>query len=313
MSLAVTTPEIRGVPRSAPVEFGLALGGGGARGLAHIPMLEVCDELGIRPGIIAGTSIGALMGAAYCSGLSGKDLREYALQFFGTRSNLIRAFFDRWHGSLWDYWNPLTSSLFTAERIVETIMPPGIATDFKDLKIPLIVVATDFYAQDIHYISEGELNTALAASAALPALMKPVQFGDRILVDGGFADPLPFDLLKDKARIVGAVDVSGIPEASEDRMPSAMELMVTVPHIALRSIINAKLSASRPQVLVRPDVGRFGTLDFLRVEEIWEASLPAKEDFKRQLAGQFGRTETQPPVSEAAPPQALRQGRKRKR
>ncbi len=306
MSLTLTTDNQSGVLQSATVEFGLALGGGGARGLAHIPMLEVCDELGVRPGIIAGTSIGALMGAAYCSGMSGRELREYALQFFGTRSNLIRVFFERWSGNPLDYWNPLTSSLFTAENLVEVIMPPGIARDFKDLKIPLIAVATDYYAQDILYISEGELIPAIAASAALPALMKPVQYGDRILVDGGFADPLPFDLLKGKAHIVGAVDVSGIPEASEDRMPSAMELMVTVPHIALRSIINAKLSAARPEILVRPDVGRFGTLDFLRVEEIWEASLPAKEDFKRQLAKCFEHSET-------PPPQALLQGRKRKR
>jgi NTE family protein len=309
MSLTPTATD----EHTAPAAFGLALGGGGARGLAHIPMLEVCDELGVRPGIIAGTSIGALMGAAYCSGLSGQDLRDYARQFFGTRSKLIRVFFERWNGSLWDYWNPLTSSLFTAEKVIETIMPPGIAKDFKDLEIPLIVVTTDFYAQDIHYISEGEINPAIAASAALPALMKPVQFGDRILVDGGFADPLPFDRLKGKARIVGAVDVSGIPEAGEDRMPSAMELMVTVPHIALRSIINAKLSAVRPDILVQPDVGRFGTLDFLRVEEIWQASLPAKEDFKRQLAAHFECTGTPPQNPVAAPQQALRQRRKRKR
>jgi NTE family protein len=292
MSLAIAETVGCGVSQAAPVEFGLALGGGGARGLAHVAMLEVCDELGVRPGIIAGTSIGALVGAAYCSGLAAKDLRDYARRFFANRATVIRLFYDRWNGSLWDYWNPLTSSLFTSEKVIQTVIPPEIPCTFKDLKIPLIAVTTDFHAQAMYAISEGELLPAIAASAALPALMTPVRLDGRILVDGGLTNPLPFDLLKGKARIVGAVDVSGVPLAGEDRMPRAMEIMITVPMIALRSIMRAKMGGMRPDILVRPDVGRFGTLEFRKVEDIWKASLPAKEEFKRQLAAHFETADT---------------------
>ncbi|MGB8738354.1 MAG: patatin-like phospholipase family protein, partial [Rhodomicrobium sp.] len=85
------------------MRIGLALGGGGARGLAHIAILEALDELGIKPAMIAGTSIGALIGAAYASGMRASDIRDYCKAAFARRSALLRHLYFRWRGRVWDY------------------------------------------------------------------------------------------------------------------------------------------------------------------------------------------------------------------
>ncbi len=279
-------PQAEALPKA---EFGLALGGGGARGLAHIPMLEACDELGVKPGVISGTSIGALAGAAYASGISGRELRDYCAGMFASRTQAVKSILQRWNGSLWDYWNPLTPSLINCVKLIETVMPVGTAKTFAELRIPLIVVTTDFYGQKAHVIREGELFPAIAASAALPALFKPVEINGRFLIDGGFVNPLPCDLLTGLARVVAAIDVSGSPAEERDKPPGTMETMIGSTQIALQTIIAEKLKCARPDILIAPDVARFRVLDFLKADEIWAASQPAKEAFKRALEARFKR------------------------
>jgi NTE family protein len=266
------------------MRLGLALGGGGARGLSHIPMLEACDELGVKPAIIAGTSIGALIGAAYASGMSGADIRAYCAGMLATRRKALRHFIARWNGRLWDYWNPLTPSLLNGEKLIEAAMPPSLPRRFEELKTPLLVMTTDFHAQAPHVASAGPLIPAITASAALPALFTPVELDGRVLIDGGFVNPLPFDLLFGQADIIAAIDVSGGPEEGGSGLPGSMDVMIGSTQIALRAIINEKLKARAPDILIRPDVGRFGVLDFFRAEEVWEAAAPAKEAFKRGLS-----------------------------
>jgi NTE family protein len=165
-----STAEGRSVEMAA-ADFGLALGGGGARGLAHIAVLEALDDLGLKPCVMAGTSIGAMIGAAYASGISGSELRDYCRHLLGKRRSVLRQFYARWSGSLWDYWNPRTPALFSAEKIMETVLPPSLKPNFEDLFIPFVTVATDFYAQSPYLSQSGALLPAIAASAALPALL----------------------------------------------------------------------------------------------------------------------------------------------
>ena len=143
----------------------LALGGGGARGLAHILMLEVFDELGLKPKIIAGTSIGAIFGAAYASGLSAKLIRAHAEEILGSkRYGLARLLISARSEPILKILNilPVRASLLAPELLLDLVLPSKLARDFAQLQIPLKIVATDFYAQEQVVIDSGPLRSAIA-------------------------------------------------------------------------------------------------------------------------------------------------------
>ena len=144
-------------------------------------------------------------------------------------------------------------------------------------------VATDFFTHGEYVSREGSLLPALAASAALPALLTPVKLDGRILIDGGFVNPLPFDLMTG-ADFVMAVDVSGGTAGPEGELPRPVETLLGAQQIALRSIITAKLKLNQPDCLLRPEVGHFATLDFRRMDEILSASSQAKKQAASALA-----------------------------
>lgn len=269
--------------RSAP-HLALALGGGGARGLAHVVILEALDELGIKPRVIAGTSIGALIGAAYASGMSGAEIRAHCRDLFEKRIEIVRRFFSRWEGNIAELWGSVTPPISGGDKLLRALLPAGVPATFEELAIPLIVVTTDFYAQEQHVIGSGALIEALAASAALPSIMRPVELDGRTLIDGGFVNPLPFDLVKSGGGIVAAIDVSAGAQESRGKRPNLIEFMIGATQITLRSIIREKLSAGAPDILIRPNVGAFRVLDFYKFESIFAASAECKDEFKRAIA-----------------------------
>jgi NTE family protein len=277
-------------PATASVAIGagghslsLALGGGGARGLSHILILEALDEMGIKPRAIAGTSIGALMGAAYCAGMTGAEIRAHCRDLFQKRTELVKHFITRWDGRLADIWGSVAPPISAGDRLLKALMPHDLPDSFEELKIPLAVVATDFYAQDQQILSQGPLFPALTASAALPTLMRPIEIDGRLLIDGGFVNPLPFDLLTGSADIIAAVDVSAGTQESRGKNPSSIETLVGAMQITLRSIIQEKLRAGAPDILIRPNVGAYRVLDFFKFEEILAACADSKDEFKREV------------------------------
>jgi NTE family protein len=263
----------------------LALGGGGARGLAHIPILEAFDELGLRPKVMAGTSIGAVFAAAYASGLTGRQIRAHTEEVLKKRLDLVRDLYAaRVRGRM---WNMLTanSAFLGAERLLDIILPKRIAHDFAHLSIPLKIVASDFYAQEPVVLSSGPLRPAIAASIALPVIFEPVMLEGRVLIDGGLVNPLPFDLVSDEADLTVAIDVSGAPVRRADReRPNVWESLCAANFIFERTIIKEKLRSRQPDVYVDAGTSRYQVLDFLKLEEILAAAEPAKERFKAQLA-----------------------------
>ena len=261
----------------------LALGGGGARGLSHILILEALDELGVRPTVIAGTSIGALIGGAYASGMSAAEIRDHCSDLFQKRSVLVRRFLRRWDGKLVDIWGSVAPPIAAADRLLKALMPHGLATTFAELEIPLLVVTTDFYAQDQYIVESGGLIPALTASAALPSLMRPIEIDSRLLIDGGFVNPLPFDLLAGRADVIAAVDVSAGAQEARGKSPPLIDTLIGAMQISLRSIIQEKLRAGAPDILIRPNVGPYKVLDFFKFDEIMGACADCKDDFKRQI------------------------------
>jgi NTE family protein len=274
--------------RHDTLRLGLALGGGAARGYAHIPVLEALDELGVRPVIVAGTSIGAILGAAYASGMTGAEVRAFATELFSKRTELMRRLASNWPGNLMAIWNPFTPAILNGETLLDILMPETLPRTFEELKIPFIAIATDFYAQEQVLYDTGPLIPAIAASAALPALLKPVAIGKRVLIDGGFVNPTPFDIVAPKCDVTLAVDVTGGkgPRLT-GKLPSSVEAWIGAAQITLHSIVEEKLRYAAPDILIRPDVTRFAVLDFFKIKDILAAAEPVKEETKRRLAEYF--------------------------
>jgi NTE family protein len=279
-----------------PRRIGLALGGGGARGLAHIHVLSAFDDLGIRPARIAGSSIGAIVGAAYAAGMSGAEIEDFALASFATPRLLASRLWATRPPSFSDFWadGGFRLGQLNARRVLTAFLPSALQTDFEQLGIPLTVMATDFYARAALPIRTGDLMSALAASAAIPAVFRPVRRDGLVLIDGGIYNPLPFDQLRDGADLIVAVDVNGGPEGDVGKLPTPVEAMIGASQLMMQSIIETKLLIDPPDLLFRPPVARYGVLDFLRTKLILDETRGVREEVK----GQLGRLLERPPVFE---------------
>ena len=138
--------------------FALALGGGGARGLAHIHVIETLDELGIRPTAISGSSIGAIMGSAMAAGVSGKEVRAHALEVLANRAEVMNRVWQLRPKSIAGVISgAFKMTQFDIERVLAVFLPKEIPETFAALKIPLQITATDFYGQSEVTFSKGDL------------------------------------------------------------------------------------------------------------------------------------------------------------
>ena len=291
--------------RASGPSIGLALGGGGARGLAHVVMLEAFDELGLRPKIIAGTSIGAVIGAAYASGMSAREIRAQMQEVLSGRFELARDLFAaraRTLPRVSRFFSPMNAVL-CPEALLDLIYPARVARDFAQLDIPMKIVATDFYALDTHIFETGSLRQAVAASMALPAIFEPIVIDGKAYVDGGLVNPLPYDLVRDGTDITIAIDVSGVPVPAPDRThPTATEALFAASFIFERTIIREKLKTEQPDIFIQAVTSHFQLLDIWKFDDILAAAIPAKEELKIKLDRVMG-AETLP--IECAQPAAL--------
>jgi NTE family protein len=267
----------------------IALGSGGARGLGHILALEALDEMGIAPIAISGTSIGAVIGAAYAARMEAKQIRAHAQTVLRNRTEvmgkLLRARVGRFADLvLRGRGNPV---LIDGEICLDLFWPDAVPDFFDELAIPLHVVATDFHNRREVVAASGALGPAVAGSMAIPGLIKPVEFEGHVLIDGGAVNPLPYDLLFDHADIVVAVDVTFGGRSRERRIPSPFESMFGAAQIMQGAITAQKLKTRPPDILVRPGVEQFAVLEFLRVGQILRAAEGAKDELKRKLSARM--------------------------
>ncbi|HHY51577.1 MAG TPA: patatin-like phospholipase family protein [Alphaproteobacteria bacterium] len=270
----------RGEPR-----IGVALGGGSARGLTHIPYIEAMDELGLRPSVIAGTSIGALIGSGWANGMSGAELREHSFNVLGTMRIIAARLWGAQVRNLGSFFAKGFSVQLDAERVVDAFLPDNFPHDFKDLKTRFFVVATDFQSWHQAVFSEGPLRQAIAGSIAIPSLFKPVPFANHLLVDGGVVNPLPLDQASAEADILVGIDVNGDPsELINKTNHNVIDVWFGSAQIMMHSLTAHMMAAYPPDVYVRPHLSVFGALEFWRVREIVAHVEKDKDNFKRQLA-----------------------------
>lgn len=262
-------------------EVALVLGGGGARGLAHVHVLEAFDDLGVKPCMVVGSSIGALVGSGYAAGMTGVEIRDHILRVLNDGGEVM--------SRLWRMRPESIRSVFTlgelnAQRALQAFLPEQVPKRFEDLEIPLKVTATDYYGNSTTVIESGELVPAVAASIAIPAVFKPEIVNGRVHVDGGISNPVAFDLAEAPGRIVVAVDVIGKPNAEDPtRIPSRIEVAFGASQLLMQSLISIKLQMHTPDLLVRPAVDEFRVLDFLRAEAIIEHTKQTRAEVRSRL------------------------------
>ncbi|MFW5982157.1 MAG: patatin-like phospholipase family protein [Halanaerobiaceae bacterium] len=176
------------------LKIGLALGSGAARGMAHIPILEVLEDEGIRIDMIAGTSIGSLIGGVYAAGVPVKYIKELAKELN------------------WDHITDVTfprKGLIKGEKLLSFLELVTQGKKIEDLKIPFCAIACDIEKGEHVVLDKGSLARAIRASTSIPGIYVPFRHQNRILVDGAVLDPIPISTLKEMgADIVIAVDVS---------------------------------------------------------------------------------------------------------
>ena len=271
----------------------LVLGGGGARGLAHIGAIEVLAETGILPDRIVGTSIGAVLGAAFAlqpdTGALGERIREglqrESLQQIERRFE--KAFganhANGWRGRLQQIVGSVRRLvLWNRQALRESLVERTLINDlidwlvgrhtFEDLRIPFVAVAFDLIRNTDVVLGSGDLTAALLASSAIPGVFEPIDTGDRLLVDGCVREELPTRTARALgADFVIAVDVG--PELGTARPRSAAEVMRRV--LAVRGEHVRNQSHSQADVIIRPAVADLHWSEFSRAEECFRAGREA--------------------------------------
>lgn len=263
----------------------VALGGGGARGFSHVLVIEAFDELGIRPGHIAGTSIGAVIGAVWAAGMPAEDMRDYLTGLLRNRADIIAKLVGARAGKFSDMFSGKLANtiLLDPEKVLDLFWPKIVPDRFDQLSCQFSVVATDFYARRPLVFNSGPLVPAVAASMAIPGVFKPVEAEACVLVDGGIVNPLPFDLLEKSGVFTIACDVTGGPVAGKRAAPQPIEALLGASQIMQSAITAQMLKSHTPGLLIRPPVDDFRLLDFFRAEKIMTAAEPIKDDVKRAV------------------------------
>jgi NTE family protein len=289
-------------------KIGLCLGGGGARGLSHIEILKTLDEMQIKPAVISGTSMGAVIGAFYAAGLSGAEIEKmlYELGILKPAGSIkknikhrsIKEMLDEAVDELKDFYNRLEelskmidisyfnhSSFIKGAGVTKYLRKKLPVQTFEELKIPLKIVATDYWNASEVIFDKGELVPAIRASLSIPAVFEPVKFSGKVLIDGGITNNLPYDIIVKQCDRVIAVDVSGERVALENpKLPNLFENMMNAYEILQNSVVNHQMKITKPEIYIKPTLKDVRILDFHKVEYILECGKQAATELKEILA-----------------------------
>jgi NTE family protein len=266
--------------------IGIALGAGGANGLAHISMLEVLDEMGIQVARIAGSSIGAIVGSLYAAGMSGREIRGLVERFvLSDQDESLSRFFE---GDALEWINFVdielgNGGLVSADGFLAFMSETLKKKTFEELETPIHIVAADLWAREQIVLTSGDLMSAIKASMAIPGVFEPVRRDGRVLIDGGTCNPVPYDLLTDHCDIVIGIDVIGERKHPSSSIPGYFETVFNSIEVMQTAIMDEKRRHREPDVYVSVPVVDIRALEFYRAREVFEQSLPARDTLKQQL------------------------------
>jgi len=264
--------------------IGLALGSGSARGWAHIAVIRELERLGVDIRIVCGTSIGAVVGAAFAAG----ELDRFEEWVDGLKIGSVLGFLDI----------GLNGGLLKGERLIDFFRKRFVDRPIEDLNRRFGAVATDLLTGSEVWLRQGSTTDALRASAAIPGLFSPVIRDGKLLADGGMVNPVPVSLARAMgADIVIGVDLnadllashrramargdaeaaSGWLESSEAglKMPSMIDVVTASLHVMQARITRSRMAGEPPDLLITPRLAQMGMLDFHRAEPAFNAGREA--------------------------------------
>lgn len=267
-------------------KIGLSLGAGGARGLAHIIILEAFEELGIKPHIISGSSIGAIIGAGYASGLTTVEMKKSVEELILSKNFKFTEFYKKY--DVFKIIDMLdvsmsTTGFFKGDKFISYYKEKIKTYQFSKLEIPIKIVATEYWNKKEHHFTSGNLIDAVRASYALPTLFTPMKLGAGLYMDGGMVNPLPYDIIQDECDFVVAIDVSSKKGINNNEIPNALDSLFASFQIMQNSILTQKLKLSKPDLLLEIDVKDVRMFEFNKVKEIWKEAEKQKMILKEEL------------------------------
>ncbi len=267
---APTQPAVEPTrPAPRPPKIGLALGGGAARGFAHIGVIQVLEEHGIKPDFVVGTSAGSLVAALYASGKNGAELAVLA---------------DAMDESTLTDWSYPGRGLIRGAALAKFVRDHTGGRTIERMRIPLGIVATDLDNGQAILFEVGDAGTAVRASSAVPAVFQPVSIGGREYVDGGLVAPVPVRFARQMgAEIVIAVDISAAPEGNATG--DAMRMLLQTFAIMGRSINNFELRDA--DIVVRPRLPGVSSADFAARKRSIQAGRDATQALMTDLAARI--------------------------
>ncbi len=237
-------------------KVGLCLGSGGARGLAHVGVLQVLEENGIVPDIISGCSAGAIFGSIYAAGTNLYLLEKY----LGT----VEA------RTIIDLGIPLHGGFLSGDKIQEVVMTLTHNLSFEETKIPFLCIATDLMSGEMKVFEEGKLHQAVRASMAVPGVFTPALIDDHYYVDGGVIEELPVDVLRQRGADVVITSDLGIKRNFFDpEHPSPVDILRRATDIMQANL--TRRQEDKGDVIIRPDASFMGLLKINGYEESVEA------------------------------------------
>jgi NTE family protein len=252
-------PQIAKPVPPQPPRVGLALGGGAARGFAHIGVIQVLEENGIKPSLVVGTSAGSLVAALYASGLNGQQLAALAIGMD--------------EGAITDWAFP-GRGVIRGEALARYVRQHTGGRLIEQMPLPLGIVATDLDNGAAIVFRRGDPGAAVRASSAVPAVFQPVKIGEREYVDGGLVAPVPVRFAREMgAELVIAVDISTPPDGNPTG--DAVRLLLQTFAIMSRSINRFELSEA--DVVLRPALTGVGSADFTARQRAIQAGRQAAQ------------------------------------
>jgi NTE family protein len=245
VEIEVVPPVVAVPPRPPrPPRIGLALGGGAARGFAHIGVIQVLEEAGIKPDLVVGTSAGSLVAALYAAGRSGAELGGLAQTMD--------------EGAITD-WSFPGRGVIRGEALARYVREQTAGRAIEQMRLPLGIVATDLDSGAPVLFQRGDAGAAVRASSAVPAVFQPVRIGTREYVDGGLVSPVPVRFARQMgAELVIAVDISTPPEGAATG--DAIRMLLQTFAIMGRSISAYELRDA--ELVLRPRLQGVGSVDF---------------------------------------------------
>jgi NTE family protein len=277
-------PDKSAAPPAAP-KIALALGGGAARGFAHVGVIKALEAQGIVPDIIVGTSAGSVVAALYAGGANGFELQKLALSMED--------------GSVSDWVLPDRG--FIRGEALQNFVNKALANrPMNALPRKLAVVATELQTGEMTVLRSGDVGLAVRASSSVPGVFQPVRIGGREFVDGGLVSPVPAKVARDMgADLVIAVDISSKPKNA--KVSSMIDVLLQT--FTIMSTTVAQYQLGQADVVIRPDVGSIGGTDFqskhLAILEGEKAAAEKMEQIRAALA-KIGRPVAAPLIPAAA-------------